>query len=182
MGGRSFRGVSGYSRLRSPFHLQLPFCLDPSPGEPSPPGTSGSSSSSSSSKGGIRARLMPPSEAGARARAHSWGLWKRGRSHTCTCHSQLHKEGPKEQQQGFSSPPTLGTLAPGHDTGSLLRWRWWRGEQAHTHVHTHCADACLPSCPWEDWNYPCEVTSFTDCNSSIVVVGKQRCSIAGAPL
>lgn len=132
----------GYSRLRSPFHLQLPFCLDPSPGEHSPPSTS--ASSSSSSRRGVRARLMPSSEAGTRARAHSGGLWQRGRSHARTCHSQLHKEGPKQQQQGFCSPPSLGTLAPGHDTGSLLGWRWW-GEQAHTHLHTHTLQT--PACP-----------------------------------
>lgn len=46
--------------------------------------------------------------------------------------------------KAFFSPPSLGTLAPGHDTGSLLGWRWW-GEQAHTHLHTHTLQT--PACP-----------------------------------
>lgn len=49
------------------------------------------------------------------------------------------------------------------------------------HTHTHSADAWLPSCPLEDLDYPCEVNSFTDCNSSMVG-GNQHATISGASL
>ena len=59
----------GYSRLLSPFHLQVPLCLpEPSPGTLAPPCTSGSSSSSSSRDIHLDAMLPSNSRTGAPAR------------------------------------------------------------------------------------------------------------------
>lgn len=119
------RGRWSYSRLLSPFHLQLPLCLDPSPGAQTPLSTSASSTSSSR---GVRPEDMPASDACIRAKAQSQG--PRGvRSHTQTCLTQLYKE-IQNNNTSSSGAASLGALALGHDTGSL--------EGTHTHTHARC--------------------------------------------
>lgn len=84
------RGRRSYSRLLSPFHLQLPLCFpEPSPGAQTPLSTSASSTSSSSR--GIRPEDMLASEACTGATAQSRGPWG-VLSHTLTYFAQLYGE------------------------------------------------------------------------------------------
>lgn len=88
------RGRRSYSRLLSPFHLQLPlFFPEPSPGTQTPLRTSTRSTSSSR---GIRPLTMPASEACIGATAETRGPCG-VLSHTQSCLTAAWKD-PKQQQ------------------------------------------------------------------------------------
>lgn len=116
------RGRRSYSRLLSPFHLQLPLCFpEPSPGRQTPLSTSASSTSSSR---GICPEDMLASEAWTGATAQSRGPWG-VLSHTRTYFAQLYGE-IRNNNNTSSCSASLGALALGHDTKG-------GGGVSHTH-------------------------------------------------
>lgn len=144
------KGRRSYSRLLSPFHLQLPLYFpELSPGTQTPLSTSASSTSSSR---GIRPEDMFASEACIGATAQSQGLWE-VLSHTLSYLTQLYGEIQNNNNPSSSCLTSLGALALGHDTKTP------GGGGPHTH--------CRHPPPLGNWNYPSEVNSFTDCKSSI---------------
>lgn len=107
------KGRRSYSRLLSPFHLQLPLYFpELSPGTQTPLSTSASSTSSSR---GIRPEDMFASEACIGATAQSQGLWE-VLSHTLSYLTQLYGEIQNNNNPSSSCLTSLGALALGHDT------------------------------------------------------------------
>lgn len=141
-------GRRSYSRLLSPFHLQLPLFLpEPSPGTQTPLSTS---ASTTSNRRGIRPLVMPASESCIGATAESRGPWG-VLSHTQSCLTQLYGEIQNNNNTSSSCSASLGALALGHDTEAP--------EGSHTH-RRH---------PSSSWGIGIILlrASQTDCNSSI---------------
>lgn len=104
------RGRRSYSRLLSPFHLQLPLYFpELSPGRQTPLSTSASTITSSR---GILLLAMPACEAWMRATAEIRGPW-RVLSHTQSFVTQLYGEIQNKNTFSYVSP---GVLVLGHGT------------------------------------------------------------------
>lgn len=113
--GNCSRGRRSYSRLLSPFHLQLPLYFpEPSPGTQTPLSTPASTSSSSR---GIRPPDMPASEACIGATAERRGPWG-VLSHTLSYLTQLYGEIHNNNSASSSCSASLGASALAHDTGA----------------------------------------------------------------
>lgn len=111
------RGRRSYSRLLSPFHLQLPLYFpDPSPGAQTPHRTSISTSTSTSSRG-ICPRAMPASEACIGATAESWGPWMELYHTPWSYHTNSCMVRSKTITRPSSASP--GDFALGHNTEAL---------------------------------------------------------------
>lgn len=134
-----------YSRLLSPFHLQLPLYFpEPSPGTQTPLSTSASTTSSSR---GILPPDIPAPEAciGATA-AESRGPWG-PLSHTQSCLAQLYGQIQNKDKTSSSCSAPLRALALGHDTDAP--------EGSHTHHRR-------PPSSWETGIILLGVKSFID--------------------
>lgn len=107
------RGRRSYSRLLSPFHLQLPLYFpEPSPGTQTPLSTCASTTSSSR---GIRLPAMPASEACVGATAESPGPWG-VLPHIQSYLTQLNGEIQNYNNTSSSYSASWGAQALGHDT------------------------------------------------------------------
>lgn len=134
------RGRGSYSRLLSPFHLQLPLYFpEPSPGKQIPLSTSASTTSSSR---GIRPLAMPASEACIGATAECRGPW--GVLYHTQSYTQLYGE---IQNNNKSSSASAGDFALGHNSEAP--------EVSHTHRRQ-------PPLHLGDWNDPSEGNGFKD--------------------
>lgn len=118
---KSSRGRRSYSRLLSPFHLQLPLYFpELSPGRQTPLSTSASSTNSNS---GIRPLAMPASGACIGATADSqwpWGVLSYAQSYLTQLHRDIQNN--NTSSSSFASP---GVLALGHNNEAP--------EGSHTH-------------------------------------------------
>lgn len=107
-------GVGGYSRLLSPFHLQVPLCFpEPSPGALGPPCASASSAATSSRDIHLDA-MLPPSNTRTGAPARSQGSEGPGAAGWLITHAAAPRN-PKEQNillLGFPRSVSPGPRLP----------------------------------------------------------------------